>query len=185
MNGITHKIGGVCTGIVVATSIPNLDMKSSCVIVGASLIGSLIPDIDEPNSIVGKKVHLLSKGIKKILGHRGIIHTPFWLTINVLILYYLHLYFAPNWFDINYQEFPWMLYVCIGFGSGYLSHLILDFITPQGIMLLYPFSSWKFHILDFKSKYRDLWCSLTIIISLLIYLGVKYQYILINVEKFT
>lgn len=184
MNGITHKIGGACTGIIVATCLPNMDIKSTAIIVGASVIGSLIPDIDEPNSIVGKKVHLLSKGIKKILGHRGIIHTPLWLALNVCLLYWLHLKFAPNWIaNFDYNSFPWMYYVCLGFGVGYASHLFLDFITPQGIMLFYPLSDWRFHIGDFKGKHRDLWCSIILILTTIAYLGIKYNYILINTDK--
>lgn len=88
MNGITHKIGGVSAGIITYSLIStefSLPLMAICV--SSSIIGSLIPDIDEPNSIVGKKVKLLSKGFKFVFGHRGIIHTPFLL--GVLIGIYL------------------------------------------------------------------------------------------------
>ena len=55
------------------------------------------------------------------LQHRGIIHTPLFLAICVVLLYLIT--------DKG---------TTFGFGSGFLSHLLLDVITPAGILLLYP-----------------------------------------------
>lgn len=72
-------------------------------------IGGIIPDIDI----------LLSYGFPLV--HRGIVHTPFFLAVCVVFLYLI-------------MESP----VTFAFGAGFLSHLLLDIITPSGIPLLYP-----------------------------------------------
>ena len=55
------------------------------------------------------------------LEHRGIIHTPFFLLVCVVFLYLV-------------MDKP----TTFAFGAGFLSHLLLDLITPVGILLLYP-----------------------------------------------
>ncbi len=72
-------------------------------------IGGIIPDLDL----------LLQYGFPFV--HRGIIHTPFFLTVCVVFLYLV---------VDNSTTFA--------FGAGFLSHLLLDIITPSGIPLLYP-----------------------------------------------
>ena len=69
----------------------------------------VIPDLDV----------LLDFGFPLV--HRGIIHTPFFLLVCVVFLYLV-------------TESP----VTFAFGAGFLSHLLLDVITPSGILLLYP-----------------------------------------------
>jgi inner membrane protein len=53
--------------------------------------------------------------------HRGIMHTPFFVAVSIVFLYLI--LDKPTTF---------------AFGAGYLSHLLMDIITPVGILLLYP-----------------------------------------------
>ena len=55
------------------------------------------------------------------LTHRGIIHTPFFLMVSVVLLYLV-------------ADKP----TTFAFGAGFLAHLLTDLITPAGILLLYP-----------------------------------------------
>jgi inner membrane protein len=55
------------------------------------------------------------------LMHRGIVHTPFFLLVGIVLLYLV-------------ADKP----TTFAFGAGFLSHLLLDVITPAGILLLYP-----------------------------------------------
>jgi inner membrane protein len=55
------------------------------------------------------------------LVHRGLLHTPFFMAVSVVFLYLI--VDKPTTF---------------AFGAGYLSHLLMDLITPVGIPLLYP-----------------------------------------------
>lgn len=77
----THQLAGVCAGLIAAVNIVPAPYDSHAlmavsIIVAASTIGGAFPDIDEPNSIAGKKIGFLSKIIKNVFGHRMITHTP-------------------------------------------------------------------------------------------------------------
>lgn len=52
---------------------------------GGVAIGSLFPDIDEPNSSIGRKTILLSMLLKKIFGHRGITHQFIFFLVPLLL----------------------------------------------------------------------------------------------------
>ncbi len=106
-------------------------------------IGSLLPDIDANNSIINKLIHSSKKNSNRnrngsknrnrnnYLKHRGIMHS---LTVPFLI--YL-IYFA---FMRNNLILPFIV--------GYLSHLLLDMLTPMGVPLIAPVSNKRFKIVS-------------------------------------
>ncbi len=101
-------------------------------------IGSLLPDIDANNSIINKLIHSSKKNKDKnkknrnnLLKHRGIMHS---LTVPLLI--YL-VYFA---FMRNNLILPFIV--------GYISHLLLDMLTPMGVPLIAPVSNKCFKIVS-------------------------------------
>jgi inner membrane protein len=102
--------------------IRSFDIQNKIIFIAILLTASVIPDIDSHKSKIGKKIKPVSFLINFFLGHRGIFHSVFLpLLISLLILL------------INYE-------LTIAFFIGYLSHLVLDSLTPGGIMLFYPFS---------------------------------------------
>ncbi len=109
-----------------------------------AILGSIFPDIDEPNSYIGRRFYIISKIFKKIFGHRGFTHSLFGLVVFVL-LFYLFIFF----FFSNFIIYPY--FIILFFGIGYLSHLIGDFITSNGIPLLYPFYNKRFSLSLFST----------------------------------
>lgn len=99
MTGKTH----IATGFLVASIIPTNN-------IGAILIcaGSLLPDIDHGNAIIGKKF----KFISKILKHRHFTHSIVFALICGV--------FSP--------------YLAV----GVMTHIIADMMTKQGVKLFYP-----------------------------------------------
>lgn len=132
MDGNTHKIIGVCSGLCAAL-ITNQTALPAIALIGSSFAGSLIPDIDEPHSLVGRHVPGFSHALKVIFEHRGAIHTPFTMILTTALIYFI----LKPWCPVEYISA-----ITIGWVVGYLSHLILDTITPQGIMWYFPFSKW-------------------------------------------
>ncbi len=98
-----------------------------------AVIGGTIADLDV----------LLDYGFP--LEHRGIVHTPFFMMVCVVFLF---LAFGSS--------------LSFSFGTGFLSHLLLDAITPAGIMLLYPLP--VFFTLNL-APYSSLWANLGIILA--------------------
>ncbi len=92
-----------------------------------TIFGSLLPDIDHPESTFGRKVKFISYPLSLIFGHRGITHS-IWA---ILAMLYAAWYFLTEFINVGLLFVP-----CIAL--GYLSHLFADALTPQGIMPFYP-----------------------------------------------
>ncbi len=102
-----------------------LKIEEKVFFIGVVLLFSLLPDIDESHSYIGKRMKLLSLPLHFIFGHRTIFHSFF-----IPFLIFIALYFV-NW------------YIALAAFIGYISHLILDMMTLSGIAIFYPFSEWK------------------------------------------
>lgn len=85
------------------------------------LFGSLFPDIDEPNSSLGRKVWFLSKDINLLIGHRTFTH-------NIL------LYLAIALFSFILMEFEhYEIFFIFGFCLGAIFHILEDSVTNSGV----------------------------------------------------
>lgn len=89
------------------------------------LLGALLPDIDEHNSKIKKWFGIFGSIISFFSKHRGLFHS-FFLSLVLFLLLGLW-----NW------SYAFALLI------GYLSHLLLDGLTPMGIMPFYPFSKFR------------------------------------------
>jgi len=94
------------------------------------LLGALLPDIDTPSSKVGSKLGIFSKAIETVFGHRGIVHT-IWGMLVLCGLFWLFISKAYG----------------IALFTGFLSHLVIDGFTKNGINFLYPVA--KLHLSGF------------------------------------
>jgi len=85
------------------------------------LLGSLIPDIDFSRSKVGRKFGFISEVIEFVFGHRRLFHSLFFAILLGFLIYYL--------FNLRFG---------ILFFIGYLSHLVVDGLTKEGVRLFHP-----------------------------------------------
>lgn len=115
----THLIFSFLISLLIINS---FDIQNKIVFIIIILLASALPDIDSYKSKVGKKIKLISFLINIFLGHRGIFHSLF-LIIPISIFIAI----------INPE-------IAAAFFIGYISHLVLDSLTPEGVMLFYPFS---------------------------------------------
>lgn len=123
MNYKSHLTGGITIGIagIFLSHNVNLNIDYLCLI-GGSIIGCFIPDIDHPQSYLGRRVPLIPTLLYKTVGHRSLTHSLFFSFIMGIIVAI---------FDIG---------LGIGIFLGILSHIFLDMFTPQGVSYLYPFN---------------------------------------------
>jgi inner membrane protein len=91
-------------------------------------LGSLLPDIDEPKSYIGKRSFGLSIIIKRKFGHRGVIHSLLAWSILTIIIY------CSSAIGVS-KSFA------LGVSLGYLFHLMGDYFSVSSIPLLYPYQS--------------------------------------------
>ena len=114
---------------------PLLSPQNLALFYGAVGIGTLLPDIDEPQSIIGKKTMGISNFIKFIFGHRGFTHSLCFVLFLGILLFILH----------SLGILP--IFLIMGLILGCLLHLIGDMMTPSGVPLLMPFNLKNYHIL--------------------------------------
>ncbi len=124
MNGRTHLIWSLAIGITIINIFDVPFGLQLLLIPWIAIIGGLAPDLDHPNSMLGKKVKVLNYGVQ----HRGFLHSV-WAMLLIGLLAYK---FLPNWHIET-----------IAFLSAYLGHLLLDTITPSGINWFYPWGRLK------------------------------------------
>lgn len=123
------------------------------IFLGAAL-GGLSPDIDEPQSYIGRKTSVKignkrygpSAMVKSIFGHRGITHS-----ILAMVIAFIPYFLCKDFYAESDSLFHLLLLqFLLGFGIGYVCHILGDFITVQGVPLFLPFTKYKFKIPLFK-----------------------------------
>lgn len=90
------------------------------------LMGSALPDIDHPESKVGKRVKIIGL----LFEHRGFFHSIFAALILYLVL-------------LSFSSFAVYSVYITGLVVGYLSHILIDAITREGIMPFHPLSRFR------------------------------------------
>lgn len=120
MTGKTHMIGGIAASLAYA----HIAQESPMLMVGAGIVGALLPDICHGGSKIGKRLSVLSKIINALFGHRTLTHSLLFLGIIAFVM---------NAFSLNEA-------LKAGVLVGMLSHYVLDMATKNGIKLFFPFS---------------------------------------------
>lgn len=87
-----------------------------------TILGSITADIDSPNSLLGRWTFPISVVMK----HRGFTHT-----IPGALLFAL-----PIWI---YSKIYFMTFLI-----SYIFHLVVDTLTPAGVLWLYPFKNKRY-----------------------------------------
>src|SRR3989338_1308065 len=116
MLGRTHVVFGFVLGLLLFTF---FDLHPLLFVIITAFI-SLLPDVDQPNSKLGRRVKIFSKPFSFLFGHRTYTHSIFAMgVLAVLIWRFFDGYFIP-------------------FLIGYFGHLVLDAVTKQGVVFTYP-----------------------------------------------
>lgn len=90
------------------------------IFIAISLLATYIPDIDSPNSKLGRKI--IFRPLQFFVKHRGFFHSFTFLFLITFILVMV------------------LPIIALGFFVGYASHLFADSLTINGII---PFFPWK------------------------------------------
>ena len=126
-----HLAFGAACGLSIGIMLydgPNVQMTQRAAFAAACCLGSLFPDIDIPESTIGRCVHPLSRVINRIFGHRGFVHSPL-CAINLSLL-----------LCVTISRMMPGLGSAIGGGFllGYAGHLVQDSCTARGVRWLWP-----------------------------------------------
>ncbi|MGL6071542.1 metal-dependent hydrolase [Craterilacuibacter sp.] len=125
----THIAAGACSGVGTALLLKSPMLGTLLLLLGG-MVGALLPDIDHPQSWLGRRMRLISIPISMIFGHRGITHSLIALA-GVFYLSVMCLSAESRYFGM------WMP-LALGLCVGYASHIVGDWLTPSGVPLLWP-----------------------------------------------
>lgn len=173
MTGKTHQVGGLTAGIIATALIFDNPTDIGVVLIGVPLIlcsifASLLPDLDHPGSILGKKVRFISCPLSRLFGHRGFIHSPLLcLAIGVL----MHSFYPS--IPSNFQ--PTYLGMSLGITIGFASHLFLDALTKTGVPLFSPISNKKYRLMKLHTGKHE-WAAI-ILLTIITTAIVTYRWI--------
>lgn len=137
MTGRTHDLGAfTALNVVVLTiPVPQMTIPTTFVAVSANFIGALVPDIDQQTSMFWKNVRgggSLAVLISPLLGgHRFISHS----ILGIAIFGFLSklLFNTLGSFILVDMQIVW-----ISFMIGYISHLVMDTTTKEGVAWFFP-----------------------------------------------
>lgn len=126
MNKPTHVMGGIALGVGIGVASSTSSIPLFGVLLAGTSIGAILPDIDKKNTSVSHKAPFISFITRLFTTHRGFTHSLLALAIFGSILYPVT------------QFGNLVRYLYYGLIIGYLSHLILDMLNPEGIPLFFP-----------------------------------------------
>ena len=137
MSSPNHIAGGLFfTGF--WCSFWNINIFSRWEYLAATVVFSLLPDIDHPRSPIGIMFYPLARWLDKKFGHRTVTHSLAFLFIGTLIVY-LSAYALAHFIAWQQSGMDALLTpMPVIFFFSVLSHLILDMLTIQGVPLFYP-----------------------------------------------
>lgn len=127
----THSVFAVILGAILSYYL-NLQIKDIYNLFFyyfALVLGGLLPDIDTKTSIISKFLFPISWIFRIFFKHRGFTHSALAILIMLIL--------TIKYWDVNPLFF-------IGLTIGYISHIFLDMLTSEGVVLFYPF--FKIHI---------------------------------------
>ncbi len=119
MTSNTHIIGGLAASLAFA-QVTNYE---PVILMGASVIGAIIPDICHSGSKIGRSLPMLSKVINGLFGHRTFTHSLLFLALIAFAL----------------EAFMPVEAISAGVLVGIASHIVLDMATKRGVKLFFPF----------------------------------------------
>ncbi len=137
MTGRTHDLAAftALTYTIATQPLTKMTLATALIAFSANMIGGLAPDIDQPTAALWRRIRagsLLGKIIQPLLGgHRYISHSLiglviFGVTLDIILDSMKSFLIA----DMNIIWWSFMI--------GFLSHLVMDMFTRQGVPLLFP-----------------------------------------------
>jgi inner membrane protein len=137
MTGRTHDLAAftALSYIITIQPIPKMSLATALVALSANFIGGLAPDIDQPTADLWNRIpagSIIGRILCPILGgHRFISHSLLGIAFFGIILHYaLQLAHSVLLVDMNIVWWAFMI--------GFVSHLLMDTITREGVPWLFP-----------------------------------------------
>lgn len=137
MTNRTHDLAAMTTLVVTASfaSLPQMTLATVVVAVGANLLGAVVPDLDQPTAEFWNRIPagtILGRLVHPLMGtHRLISHSIVGVILAGIGL--KHLLTAIGGVLLVDMNVVWWATM-----MGYLSHMVMDTFTREGVPWLFP-----------------------------------------------
>lgn len=137
MTATTHQMCGLAFGLAVSFlwPKPNFDIVDVAIFFSLVIFGSLLPDLDHPESRLGRRIPILSYPLYWIFGHRTWTHSLFFVFLATIV----------GWGIGSFLG--WTTLLKFALAIGVLSHVLGDYFFDGGVPLFHPLSKKKYRFL--------------------------------------
>jgi len=137
MTGKTHQAIGLTVGLSTyfMTASPHYEPATFAFVLVTSSLAALLPDLDQASSDIWQKLPFgrqVGGVVTLFLQHRNFSHSLLGTAVFAWIVHSL-LAQAPDYWGVNTTA---VFYVFI---ASYVSHLVADMVTVEGVPLLFPY----------------------------------------------
>lgn len=139
MTGRTHDLTAftALTYIIATQPLERISLPTAFVALTANFIGGLAPDLDQPTASLWRRIPAGSfwgRLISPLFGsHRYISHSILGIAIfNYLLRWFLNLAENVVLVDMDVVHFAFMV--------GFISHILVDMLTKDGVPIFFPIS---------------------------------------------
>jgi len=138
MTGRTHDLAAftALSFLVVTQPLAHITLATGLVALVSNLIGGIAPDIDQPTAPLWRNLPIgkyVGKTFDKFLGgHRFLSHSLIGVFLFGFAYHYILQVLRPSFPNLNMSIIWW------AFMIGFLSHLIMDTLTREGVPWLLP-----------------------------------------------
>jgi inner membrane protein len=138
MTGRTHDMAAftALTLVVISQPLPEITVGTGLVAIAANLIGGIAPDIDQPTAPFWRNLpigSIFGRFFGKLLGgHRFLSHSVIGIIIFGVLFQIILNFLQPSIPKINLDVVWW------AFMIGFVSHLVMDTFTQEGVPWLLP-----------------------------------------------
>lgn len=128
MTGRTHLMLGLAAALATAAVAPP-EPALRIAIIGVGAVGSLLPDVDHPKSIISGWLPGVGGAVRLLASHRGPTHS---IGFVLALLALLAAAGLSQW-------------IIAAAAAGLISHILADMLTVKGVPVLIPLSrrSWR------------------------------------------
>mgnify|MGYP000751892564 CR=1 FL=1 len=118
----THLVAGGIAGLLLSG---RTDVETALLSAGIAGVAALVPDVDSPDSWIGRRIPAIPWALKTAVGHRGPLHSLVGaLGFSVCLTFLFRRGFDPFLFKMVF--------------GGYVSHLVADSFNPPKVPWLWP-----------------------------------------------
>lgn len=138
MTGRTHDLAAftALSVVIVTQPLPEITMGTALVALGANMIGGIAPDIDQSTAPFWRNLppmRIFGRLFGKLLGgHRFLSHSILGMVVFGVLFNLILKFFQPSIPNINLEVVWW------AFMIGFVSHLVMDTFTKEGVPWLLP-----------------------------------------------